>query len=377
MRNNIIVLLLAFLCVTCKKNTRFVNNQENRGVRIENKYATGFEVIEYEGFTVVELNSPWPNADKKYTYLLVNKGVVVPKNIVYDAIVQVPVEKIVVTSTTHIPSLEALGVLDKLIGFPNTEFISSPVARKRIDLGVIQDLGNNESINTEVLLNMEPDVVIGFALNGKNKTYNTIQKSGIPVMYNAAWIENHALGRAEWIKFFGCIFKKEKEAAKIFTSIVTDYNIAKKLAMSVSEKPTVLAGSMFKDIWNIPYGNSWAGQFIADAGGDYLWAETEGAGSLSLNIESVLEKAQQANYWITLGAEKTKEALSARNVHYKQFDAFQKNNIYIANRTGETGGLLFYELGPNRPDLILKDLIHIFHPDLMPDYIPTFYQQLH
>jgi iron complex transport system substrate-binding protein len=363
--------------VSCKETSKKEETlvAENSS-KVELKYATGFKVDKFEGYSIVQLNSPWPNAEKQFKYVLVEKGVTIPDNIQYDALIHVPIQKIVVTSTTHIPLLEALGEEHKLVGFPNTKYISSKKTRQLIKEQKVIELGENESINTELLLDMEPDAVIGFAINGNNKTFRTIQNAGIPVLYNAAWLEKHVLGRAEWIKFFGCLFKKEKLADAIFHTIEVDYNKAKNIATSISKKPTVLAGSMFKDIWHVPYGNSWVAQFITDAGGDYLWADSKGSGSISLNIENVLDKAQQADYWITLGIETSKDQLNDRNVHYKQFEAFQKGNTFIANAIGETGGLLFYELGPNRPDLILKDLIFVFHPELVPNHKLVFYNQL-
>jgi iron complex transport system substrate-binding protein len=367
-----------FLCfISCKEASQ---KEEElviaSSAKVELTYATGFTIDKFEGYSVVQLNSPWPNAEKQFKYLLVEKGAAPPNDIQYDALVHVPLEKVVVTSTTHIPLLEALGEEQKLVGFPNTKYISSEKTRQLIKEQKVVELGENESINTELLLDIEPDAVIGFAINGNNKTFRTIQNAGIPVLYNAAWIEKNILGRAEWIKFFGCLFQKEKLANDIFIKIENEYNTAKDIATSIDEKPTVLAGSMFKDIWHVPHGNSWAAQFISDAGGNYLWADSKGSGSISLNIESVLDKAQQADYWITLGVETSKNQLGDRNVHYKEFEAFKNGNTYIANASGETGGLLFYELGPNRPDLILKDLISIFHPELLPNHQLIFYSQL-
>lgn len=371
-----LLLLTVIVFISCKEQPKKETTDVVESTRINLKYATGFDIKKHEGYSIVELNNPWPNADKKFTYLLLEKDVELPKNIEFDALVHVPIEKVVVTSTTHIPLLEALGEEHKLVGFPNTKYISSKKTRQLITDDQVVELGKNESINTELLLDLEPDAVIGFAIDGNNKTFRTIENAGIPVLYNAAWIEKNILGRTEWIKFFGALFKKEQLADEIFNTIESDYITAKNIATNISEKPTVLAGSMFKDVWHVPYGNSWAAQFITDAGGSYLWANTKGSGSISLNIESVLERAQQADYWLTLGTETTRDQLSDRNIHYKQFEAFNTGKTYIANSTGETGGLLFYELGPNRPDLILKDLIHIFHPELEPNHAPVFYNQL-
>ncbi len=378
MKKIILTTLLVTLLVSCKKNNAINDTVILKTIAtLETpKYATGFSAEVFTTYTIINLKKPYPNATKGFTYLLLNKGTEIPKNTKYDQLVYVPIDKIVVTSTTHIPALEELNVLDKLIGFPNTKYISSKKARILINEGKIKELGKNENINTEILIDIKPNMVMGFGVNGDSKTFSNIQKAGIPVLYNGEWIEQHALGRAEWIKFFGYLFKKEKQANTIFNHIETEYLNAKALAETAKIKPTVLLGSMFKDTWFVPYGNSWASQFISDANGNYLWKNTSGKGSISLNLESILDVAQHANYWITVGNYKTKSELLANNQHYQQFDVFNNNNIYIANKTGETGGLLFFEKAPTRPDLILKDLIKIFHPELLPNYNLYFYQKL-
>jgi iron complex transport system substrate-binding protein len=283
----------------------------------------------------------------------------------------------VVTSTTHIPALEALGVENTLVGFPETQYISSTKTRKNIDSGKIIDLGINESINTEILINLQPDLVIGFSINDSNKTYETIKNSGISVVYNGDWVEKTPLGKSEWIKFFAPFFNKEKEADSIFSSIETEYLIAKKIAEKAIKKPTVLCGAMFKDIWNLPSGESWAAQFLKDANTNYLWSDTTGTGSLSLSFESVLEKAQNADFWINTSQFSTYQELDNDNAHYSQFKAYKNKKAYTFSLTkGETGGLLYYELAPNRPDIVLKDLIHIVHPELLPNHQPFFFKPL-
>lgn len=375
MIKKIFFLLPVIVFLACKNDIQEKKlNQEPTIITPE--YAKGFELIDYSAFKVLHVINPWPDANAAMKYLLISEGQAIPENISYDAVITVPLKRVVVTSTTHIPALEALGVENRLVGFPDTKYISSEKTRRLIDKGQIKELGKNESINTEVLLSLTPNAVIGFGVNGDNKTFNTIEKAGIPVLYNGDWTEAHPLGKAEWIKFFGYLFGKEAQAIHAFESITKNYNDAKKLALNASNKPTVLSGSMYKDIWYAPYGNSWAGQFITDANGDYLWKDTSGSGSLSLNIETVLKKAQHADYWITTASNKDKNELRKRNPHYMQFDAFKNNNTFFANKSGITGGLLFYELGPNRPDIILKDLIKIFHPELLPEHELYFYERL-
>ena len=118
-------------------------------------------------------------------------------------------------------------------------------------------------------------------------------------------------------------------------------------------------------------------QFINDAGGIYLWSNSKGTGSLSLSFETVFEKAMNADVWIGPGEFYTFEQMIAANKHYGNFKSFKNKKIYSYSiKKGPTGGLIFYEDASNRPDLVLKDLISIFHPEVLPDYQPAFIEVL-
>ena len=344
------------------------------------EYAKGFEIQHFGELTVLKIHSPWPKSDKSYTYALVsreNAATMTFDKDEFDAIIITPINKLVVTSTTHLPALELLGVEKTLIGFPGTDYISSEGFRKRVNTDGIRELGKNEGINTEVLLELHPDLVVGFGIDGNNKTFETIEKSGIPVIYNGDWVETSPLAKAEWIKFFGVLYNKEKQADSIFYDIKTDYLEAKKLASQVVKRPSVLSGAMHKDIWYLPSGTSAEAQLLKDANVDYLWKDTTEKGSLSLNFETVFNKAQNADIWISPSYYSSLEALKKANEHYTKFEAFQTKNVYsFVNKTGETGGVLYFELGMARPDLVLKDLVKVCHPELLKDYEPYFFKKL-
>jgi len=368
---------LFILAISGCKNERTRPSQTTTLKETPIIHAKGFKIFKADEYKKIEVTSPWPGSTEVFTYILIERGAKEPENIKYDALIEVPVQKLVVTSTTHIPALELLEVENTLVGFPGCEYISSVKTRKNIDSGKVKELGINESINTEVLLELQPDMVIGFSIDSHNKTYETIKSSGIPVVYNGDWVEETPLGKAEWIKFFAPFFNKEKEADSIFSVIEKEYTNAKRIAEKATYKPTVLSGAMYKDIWYLPAGESWVAQFLNHANANYLWKDTKGTGSLSLSFESVFEKAQNANFWIGTSQFTSYEELDNISLHYRKFKAYNDKKLYTFSLTkGETGGLLYYELSPSRPDVVLKDIIHIIHPGLLPDHEPFFFKPL-
>jgi len=376
---NILTLLVIATLLSCKSEPTKKLLEQVDGKTVQLKYAKGFSITDFDGYKILEIKTPWPDSDKVYHYQLLDNGTKLVDTFgdTSDATLNVPVKSIVVTSTTHIPFLELLDVEQTLVGFPGTNYVSSEKIRQRIDDGFVRELGKNEGINTEVLLELNPELVVAFGVNGTNKTLETIKKANIPVIYNGDWVENSALAKAEWIKFFGVLFDKEKEADSIFNSIENNYLKAKELAKKAINQPTILSGAMHKDIWYLPNGTSPEAQFLKDANVNYLWNETFGKGSLALSFEAVFDKAKKADIWLSPSYYKSLEALEKANEHYTKFDAYTTKNIYtFSNTTGKTGGVLYYELGTARPDLVLKDIIKICHPELLENYVPFFFKPL-
>lgn len=378
----IIRFLILFLIVSaCKNDTKTEVLETSETNQLVLKHAEGFKIFTSNKNKTIEITKAWPEAEKKYIYLLLTEEqaskATYNKND-YDAVIITPITKTVVTSTTHIPALELLGAEQTLVGFPGMDYISSEKTRDLIDHGKVRELGKNEGINTEVLLELNPDVVIGFGVDGVNKTFETIKKGGIPVIYNGDWVESSALAKAEWIKFFGALFNKEKEADSIFNKIEKNYLEAKAIARQAKQQPTVLSGAMHKDVWYLPNGSSPEAQFLKDANVNYLWRNSTGNGSLALSFEVVLDKAKDADLWLSPSYYTSFNQLEEASSIYTNFKAFKHKNIYsFSNTTGTTGGVLYYELGTARPDLVLKDLIKICHPELLKDYEPFFFKPLY
>ncbi len=366
------LLLLIFSCLKPEKESLYTNLDNVTKTSI--KYAKGFDIQIYNGHKKLIIKSPYPDAEQYQEFILISNkerdfdG----KNKIY-----IPVKKVVATSTTHIPMIEILGETNTLIGFPNTDYISSKKTNARVDKNLIKDLGNEQDFNTEVLLSLQPDVMVAFSMGKSSKLYNNIEQNGIPVIFNGDWLEATPLGRAEWIKFFGALYGKEKEADSIFNKIESQYLEAKKIALRAKTKPKIMSGVLYKDKWNLPAGESFTAELYKDANTSYIWSESKGQGSIILSFESVFEKAEQADYWIGSGYYTTLDELGSANAHYKQFKSFKSGEIYsFSKRRSENGGVEYFELGPLQPHIVLKDLIKVTHPELIPDYEPYYLQKL-
>ncbi|KOS06242.1 ABC transporter substrate-binding protein [Flavobacterium akiainvivens] len=377
MKNIISLLFISIFVITgCKSDTQKTTVATTKTQNVVT-HASGLEIYRYNGYSVVKVTRPWPEATQSYTYVLQQKGAMVPDSLKGFTTLNVPIKSIIATSTTHIPSLEMLGVENTLVGFPGTQWVSSEKTRALIDSGKVKEAGANENLNTEVVLDLQPDAVVAFAINSTNKTLTALEQSGIKVLFNGDWTEQSPLGKAEWIKFFGELYGLQDKADAAFSKIEKDYNDALKLAQNVANKPTIMAGAMLNDQWLMPGGGSWAALFLKDAGANYLWADTNDTGSLNLSYEVVLEKAQNADFWIGPSQFTSLKEMIDANPHYAQFKAFKNKQVYsFSVKTGKTGGLLFYELAPNRPDLVLKDLVSILHPELLPNHKLQFFEKL-
>ena len=378
MKKNYIIPVLLFLLITISCKKEVLKLDEKNLPKSEVKYAKGFDIIDDNGTKKLMLKSSYKGSKEVFNFTIrkKNKNKIL-KNVLENDIL-VPIKKIVVTSTTHIPMIELLNEETSIIGFPYSKYVSSHKTRNLIDEGKIKEIGKESSLNTEILLDLKPELVVGYSVAAADKSLSTVKKAGINVIYNGDWLEETPLGRAEWIKFFGVLFDKEKQADSIFKVIEANYLNAKQIALKSTKKPTILSGAiMSKDIWNLPAGESFVATFLKDANTNYLWRNTKGTGSLSLNLENVYQKGRTAELWISPGFHTSLNSLKKSNVFYTKFDAYKNKNVYsFATTKGETGGLLYFELASSRPDLVLKDLIKIAHPELLQEEEFTFFEKL-
>ena len=338
-------------------------------------YASNFTIQKQKGYTLVTINTPYKNAEKGLLYVLYPRNGEKP-SIEADAYIPVPIQSIVCTSTTHIPLLDYLDETDKLLGFPTTDYISSKKMRERIDAGKVMELGIDNAINIEKLIELNPELVMAYTMTNDFGQFNKIQEAGIPVLINAEYMELDPLGRAEWIKLAGLLFGKEAKADSVFRMIESEYVTTKEKVKEIANFPTAMSGSMYSDIWYLPGGNNYAAKLLTDAGFNYLWKQDTTTGFLALSYEAVLDKAHKADYWIGASNFESINEMKEANERYSFFAPFESGKVYSYNkRIGAKGGSEFLELGYLRPDLILKDLVKIGHPELLPEHELFFYFQ--
>jgi len=340
-------------------------------------YAKGFKVSSVVNAKLVEVIYPYQGATSGYKYLLVNKGDTVPEHDATTKVIYTPINSIVCTSTTHIPLLDYLNESQKLVGFPTLDYISSETTRNLIDAKKVQELGTDKGMNIEQLAVLKPNLVMGYTMTADYGQFRKIEELGVSVVINAEYLEEHPLGRAEWIKFMALFFGKEKMADSVFRVIEENYNQTKAKVEKVEQRPTILSGVVYGDAWFLPGGQNYAAKLLSDAGCQYLWAADSSKGFLQLSFESVYEKANAADLWIGVASFTTLEEIKNADERYTKFKPYQTKQVYTYNaRKGTKGGSEFLELGYLRPDIILNDLVKIAHPELLPEYELYFHKHL-
>lgn len=367
--------LILFLMVSCQEKNGQEENPSDTLSKV--KYAQGFQINSWDNGYVIEVMNPWKDANKSVRYVLHRENAIIPKE--YDGLakIQIPVSRAVYTSTTHIGYLQVLNSLNTIVGFANPKYISSAEVQSMVSIGQIQDVGLNLALDVEKLIELKPDVLIGFAVDAHNAQYDFLEKANIPVVYNGDWLEQTPLGKAEWLLFFGALFDKLVEAEMEFKDIVSKYEEVKKAALTSQKIPSVMSGALYNDLWDVPGGNSWGAYLISDANAKYIWSDTQGAGSLSLSFEDVLAKAINADFWINPSGYDSLEEMILNFKNYKHFKAFKKGAVYsMYTKKNQNGGVVFYEESGVKPDVMLKDLVKVFHPELFPDYSPYFLKQI-
>lgn len=357
----------------------------------------GFSIETRQGYKVLTVSKLWPGSASKKTYVLYPRGSQPPRDIKADLFVPVPVQRVVLYSTTYIPALETIGELDSVVGVDNAGFVYSPQLRVRIAAGKVVETTKNWMPDIERLVALKPDVIFNYGLGNEWDTFPKMQEVGLPVVLLGEWNEQDPLVRAEWAVFIAAFYNKEAEALARLETVRSEYARLKTLAAGAGSagtlpakstapqgtstlpaRPRVLVNGPFQGVWTVSGGQSYMARLIADAGGAYLWADNRESGGLSLSVEAVFERALGADVWLNpaYGAQKLAD-VKALDPRFSALPVLKKGNVWNNDRRmSPGGGNDYFESAVMNPHLVLADLTAIFHPELLPNHAFTYYRKI-
>ncbi len=367
------ICVLVLLCISCNKSGKTAADSDAVADSVINpRHATGYHVKSQDGMRLVDVG-------KDYHFALVSVDEAeVPEGYTK---VRVPIKSTICMTALQLSNFTALDAHDVVKGLTGTKNLFNKDILARVKDGRIVKIGMEGNFDTEMVLAANPDVI--FISPFKRGGYDAIKDTGITLVPHLGYKELDPLGQAEWIKFVGMFIGKEKEACDIFAGIEQRYNTLKARVDSLtshpspltSHLPTVTSGEMHYGNWHAVGGKNYLAQIFRDAGADYVIHDEETAGE-DLEFEKMYELAANADYWRILNSypgEFSYEALKASEPRNVLFKAFKERKVIYCNMKQKP----YYEISPVQPDVLLKDFVAIFHPELVEaDYEPKFYYLL-
>ncbi len=361
-----VVLSLLFSCKS--GNAHF---SEEHGDTVPISYAVNLKMVDFPGYTKVEIRNPWDTTRLLHTYLLVPKEDSLPKDMPNGTVVRTPLTSSVIYSSVHNSLVAELGAVDAITGICDVQYIHQPELVDCLVSGVIADCGNSMSPNIERIIELRPGAILLSPFENSNG-YGKLSQLGIPVVECADYMETSPLGRAEWMKFYGRLYGRTEVADSLFSDTEKSYLSTKHLADGAVSRPRVLMDRIFGAAWNVPGAYSTMGRFIEDAGGANPFVEYKISGSTGIAPEQVLYRAGNADIWLMRYSQRedmTLSQLKSDNAIYGKFAPFINNNVYGCN----TSVIYFYEEIPFHPQWLLKEFVSLIHPELVTDSLPTRY----
>ena len=360
----VVCIIMGYSC--SNKGKTAATGKAETDVAIMPKYATGYTVKDSAGARLVDVG-------KDYHFALVaTDDAAVPDGYTK---VCVPIKNTICMTSLQLSNFTILDAHDVVKGLTGTKNLFNNDILQRVKDGRIVKIGMEGNFDTEMVLAANPDVI--FISPSKRGGYDAIRETGITLVPHLGYQELDPLGQAEWIKFVGMFIGKEKEANEIFAGIESRYLELKAQTSNLKpeDRPTVLSGEMHYGNWHAVGGKNYLAQIFRDAGAEYVINDEETAGE-DLEFEKMYSLAANADYWRILNSypgEFSYEALKASEPRNELFKAYKERKVIYCNMKQAP----YYEISPVQPDLLLKDFVAIFHPDLVEkDYQPTFYSLL-
>ena len=358
------IAVLVLFCACSSQGDQQTKSGSDSMEEVTVKYATGFSVKDSADIRLVDVGK------KDHFALVHDADVAVPEGYVK---VKVPIKSTICMTSLQLSNFTVLDAHDVVKGITSTKNLFNEDIKARVKDGRIVKIGMEGEFDPEVVMAANPDVI--FISPSKRGGYDAIKEIGITLVPHLGYKELDPLGQAEWIKFIGMFIGKEKEASEIFAGIESRYNELKEKAAKVENRPTVTSGEMHYGNWHAVGGKNYLAQIFRDAGADYVINDDETSGE-DLEFEKMYALSANADYWRILNSYQgdfSYEALKASEPRNEMFKAFKEKKVIYCNMKQTP----YYEIAPVKPDVLLKDFVAIFHPELVEKgYQPTFYRLL-
>ncbi|MBN8217408.1 MAG: ABC transporter substrate-binding protein [Spirochaetes bacterium] len=350
-----------------------------KGEIVSPRHAQGFYFLKEKDFTRLVVRRPWKDAQEDLYLVLLTNGAPIPRDIPAGARVLVPVTNLALSSSPQLAMVEALGGLDAVGAFAESRFLYSSNMRARVASGRVREaFGGASRFSPEVIASVKPDLVVADVVGREaaDRMFR-LSESGWPILIFAEWLEEHPLARAEWIKVFGALLGKEKEADRLFAQTENAYMHMVSTLSGVEHRPKVMLGLPYKGTWYLPGGKSYIASLIEDAGGEYLWKENTEKGSFAVALEEVFRRAKDAEVWLHTGDAKSLPAIRALDPRFASFAPFASGSVWNNDRRGvPEGGNDYHEGAVLRPHELLADFAIILHPELLGELTPKYHRKL-
>lgn len=341
------------------------------------EYASGFSIKGADGYesSIITVTNPWQGADSITTQLFIARGGESAPEGFTGQVLEGDASRIVAMSSTHIAMLDAVGEAGRVVGVSGIDYISNPVIAA--DRDSIGDVGYEGNINYELLISLEPDLVLLYGVNGASSMEGKLNELGIPFMYVGDYLEESPLGKAEWMVALSEVVGKRKEGEQVFGGIPVRYNdLKKRVADSVLDAPSVMLNTPYGDSWFMPSTESYVARLVKDAGGDYIYKKNTGNASLPVDLEEAYKLTSEADMWLNVGMANSLDELRTSCPKFSDTRCFRNGSVWNNNlKTNAAGGNDYYESAVVNPDILLRDLVKIFHPELVEEDF-VYYKQL-
>jgi iron complex transport system substrate-binding protein len=379
MRTSALIVFIALFLFSCgNRNTLKVGNTVDHG---EQSVAARRFTIETTGeINTVKILNPWQDTEStELVYYLIPREMKLPDSLRDRPVIRVPADRIICMSTTHLAMLKALDATDAVVGISGTGLVYDPEIRRAIETGVIPDVGYENNLDKELIVSLSPDVLIAYGVSPASAEYlRKLAEMGVTVMFDADYLEEHPLARCEWLKVFGLLTGKGERADSIIAAVSQKYReLADSLEGIISSRPRVLLGAPWEDVWYVPPSNSYAVRLIVDAGGSYLFGDLITSNAVPYSTEAVFKRATDAEVWLNPGSAISLGDIRSADYRLAQLPVFKSGRVCNNNaRANRGGGNDYWESAVVHPDIILRDLASILHPELFPGYSPVYYRIL-